>query len=75
MRIPPKPSPPSRTSAPGSTVAATVLTLASGVSAGRLPSNVSDFQPQAPPSRTGNTLAVNTAVPQRARAPGLDARA
>ncbi|GMT99647.1 DUF2252 domain-containing protein [Corallococcus caeni] len=72
MRIPPKPSPPSRTSAPGSTVAATVLTLASGVSAGRLPSNVSDFQPQATPSRTGNTLAVNTAVPQRARAPGLE---
>ncbi|RKI44516.1 hypothetical protein D7X55_38395, partial [Corallococcus sp. AB049A] len=72
MRIPSKPS---RTSASGSTVAATVLTLASsGAAAGRLAADVSGFQPQAATasSRTGNTVAVNTLASQKARASGLE---
>ncbi|RYZ35859.1 MAG: DUF2252 domain-containing protein [Myxococcaceae bacterium] len=66
MRIPPKPQLPSRTSAPGSTVAATVLTLASaGGAAGRM-NTLSDFQPRAPTSRPGNTVVANAPVLARA---------
>jgi uncharacterized protein (DUF2252 family) len=55
MRIPPKSS---RPPAPGSAVAATLLTLASsGAAAGH--SSVSDFQPRPAPSRPGNTVALN----------------
>ncbi|WP_223643866.1 DUF2252 family protein [Corallococcus sp. EGB] len=73
MRIPSKPSSPSRTPASGSTVAATVLTLASsGAAAGRLAPDVSDFQPQATTSRASNTVAVNTLAPQKGSSPGLE---
>ena len=65
MRIPPKPPPslpPARTSSSGSTVAATMLTLASASS---------DFQPQAPASRAGNTVVANAPVLARSAQAGL----